>query len=272
MAFIAGSPPSNSASEARGGQSEQTRCPGSLLVENQFLIIPTPGKLEAMRMMCIALQVLALTLTTSLCLGGEAADKRPTWFIFLETGKKTPADKAAVQKMQAGHIQNFKRLFAEKKLFAAGPLSDPAGKKRGIVVVKADSKEELLTYFQPDDYVREGYMIANAVRSVVHKPLNTEEIDPEGIEEERIVQILQPKEQPTAEQRREKAAFLQALVDKGTVGAWYSLESGDVAEVLFCRTTDTKALESLFAQAPAMKAPKESVLIWPQWLSKGVVK
>ena len=43
------------------------------------------------------------------------------WFIFLETGKKTPDDKALVAQMQRGHIDNFKRLFDEQKLFAAGP-------------------------------------------------------------------------------------------------------------------------------------------------------
>ena len=41
----------------------------------------------------------ALMLTAASCFAGETADKRPTWFIFLETGKKTPDDKEAVQKM-----------------------------------------------------------------------------------------------------------------------------------------------------------------------------
>ena len=225
-----------------------------------------------MRLTRFALPILALTLTAALSLAQEAADKRPSWFIFLETGKQTPDDKEAVQKMQAGHIQNFKRLFGEKKLFAAGPLADPARKKRGIVVVKAESKAELLTYFQPDAYVREGYLVANAVRSEVHKPLNTEGIDPDGIEEERIVQITRPTEKPTRKEKRENDAFIQALVDKGTVGAWYTLEDGNVAEVLFCRTTDTKDLETILAQTPTVKAAKASALIWPQWLSKGVVK
>lgn len=225
-----------------------------------------------MRRILLVLAIIALTLTLAQSPAQEAADKRPTWFIFLETGKQTPADKEAVQRMQAGHIQNFKRLFGEKKLFAAGPLGDPSRKKRGIVVVKAESKAELLAYFQPDDYVREGYMTVNAVRSVAHKPLNTEGIDPEGIEEERIVQISRPAQKPTRKQQRANDAFLQSLVDKGTVGAWYTLESGNLAEVVFCRTTDTKALEEIFAQAPAVKASKASALIWPQWLSKGVVK
>ncbi len=220
----------------------------------------------------VRLFIILLALTVAPALADETPDKRPTWFIFLETGKPTPDDKEAVTKMQTGHIQNFKRLFGDKKLFAAGPLKDPSRKKRGIVVVKANSKAELLTYFQPDDYVREGYMTANAVRSVVHKPLNTEGIDPNGIQEERIVQITRPAKKLTRKQQRANTAFLKALVDQGTVGAWYTLESGEIAEVLFCRTTDTPALEAIFAEAPAVKAAQASVLVWPQWLSKGVVK
>ena len=129
-----------------------------------------------------------------------------------------------------------------------------------------------MTYFQPDESVREGYLLANAVRSVAHKPLNTEGIDPSGIEEERIVQISRPTKPPTRKEKRESAAFLPALVDHGTVGAWHTLEGGDVVEVLLCRTTDTKALEEIFAQLPTVKASKASALVWPQWLSKGVVK
>ena len=234
--------------------------------------IPIRKSTDIMPRTRLALSILALALTATVSFGGAPTDKRPTWFIFLETGKKTPDDKQAVQKMQMGHIQNFKRLFGEKKLFAAGPLADPMKKKRGIVVVKADSKKELLTCFQPDEYVREGYMTVNAERSVVHKPLNTEEIDPESIEEERIVQISRPAKRATHKEKQANEAFFQSLMDKGTVGGWYTLAEGSVAEVLFCRTTDTKALEAIFAQTPTVKAAKASALIWPQWLSKGVVK
>ena len=128
------------------------------------------------------------------------------------------------------------------------------------------------TCFQLDEYVRESYLIANAVRSMAHKYLNTEGIDPDGIEEQSIVLITRPTKPPTRKEKRETITFLQALVDQGMVGAWYTLESGDVAEVLFCRSTDTKVLEDLFAKTPAVKATKASALVWPQWLSKGVVK
>ena len=62
------------------------------------------------------------------------ADGKTSWFIFLEKGKPTPDNKAAVASMQRGHIDNFKRLHAEKKLLAAGPLRDPSGFKRGYVI------------------------------------------------------------------------------------------------------------------------------------------
>ena len=54
-----------------------------------------------MRLTRLALPIIALALTTALSPAQEKADKRPTWFIFLETGKPTPDDKDAVAKMQA---------------------------------------------------------------------------------------------------------------------------------------------------------------------------
>ena len=45
--------------------------------------------------------------------------------------------------------------------------------KRGIVIVRVPTKEELITYFQKDEYVRDGYMTLNAKLSVAHKPLAT---------------------------------------------------------------------------------------------------
>jgi uncharacterized protein YciI len=199
---------------------------------------------------------------------GVSADNY--WFIFLESGKKTADDKVAVGKMQTGHIDNFKRLFAEKKLFAAGPMQDPAGKKRGIVVVKAPTKETLTNYFQPDEYVREGYMTLNATPAVAHKALGSEGIDPSGVEEVRIIQVL--RSGTVASDTRADHAFIQALVDKGTIGAWYSMESGAVSEVLFSRSTDSKALQEAFAQYPAAVSGNATVAVWRQWLGKGVLK
>lgn len=221
------------------------------------------------------IQISALTFLALAASAGafpqDAADPRPTWFIFLETGKKTPDDKEAVTRMQRGHIANFEKLHGEKKLFAAGPLADPTRTKRGIVVVKANTREEYVSYFQADDYVREGHMTLNAQRATVHRALRSEGIDPSGIEEVRIVQITRPQTPLTAAQQTEDHAYLKGLLEKGAAGAWYTLEAGSNAEVLFCRSTDTAALTSLFAELPSVKTGKSNALIWPQYIGKGVV-
>jgi uncharacterized protein YciI len=202
----------------------------------------------------------------------EAAKPEHVWFIFLEAGEKTPDDKEKVAQMQRGHIENFKRLFGEQKLIAAGPLQDPGGQKRGIVVVKANSKEDVFRYFAPDEYVRDGYLTLNAEASSVRKPLATEGIDPSGIEEVRIVQILRSGGTDKDGETKANHGFLQKLVDKGTIGAWYSMEEGPVSEVLFSKTADTKMLQDAFLQYPALAPGSANVVVWRQWLGKGVVK
>lgn len=199
-------------------------------------------------------------------------DTEGYWFIFLESGKPTPPDKDAVAKMQAGHVANFGRLFAEQKLFAAGPLADPAGVKRGIVVVKAQNRDTLQRYFDADEYVREGYMTLNARRTVVNKPLNTMGIDPKSMEEVRIIQIDRPSLVLDTDTESNAKAFLQQLVDAGVVGAWYTIEDGPVSEILFSRMTDLKRLEETFASHPSAAAMGLSITVWRQWLSKGVVR
>ncbi len=120
--------------------------------------------------------------------------------------------------------------------------------------------------------MRDGYMTLNATLSVAHKPPATEGIDASGVEEGRIIQILRTSTIATGGERQADHAFLQFLLDKGTIGAWYSMENGPVSEVLFSRTTDTKMLKDTFAPYPAAKAGAAKIVVWRQWLSKGVVK
>src|ERR1043165_6591819 len=190
------------------------------------------------------------------------------WFIFLETGRPVPEDKAAVAALRAGHLENFKRLFADGKLFAAGPMRDPARVKRGIVVVQAPNRQVLMSYFQPDEYVREGYMTVNAQPAKVHQALNHTGIDPNGIEEHRIVLLSRAEEKD----REAVPVFLQRALDEGVIGAWYSLEDGPVGEVVFMRGTDETALRKTMAEYPGLSDQRVTMKIWAQWLGKGVLR
>lgn len=206
-------------------------------------------------------------------LGGCAApapDGPGLWFIFLETGRPTPDDREAVMAMQRGHIDNFKRLFAEGKLLAAGPMADPARSKRGLVVVRASTHAELMGYFQPDAYVREGYMQVKAVPALARRAVYTEGIDATRVEEIRIVLIGRPTAAPDAATAQARRALLQGLVERGAVGAWYTLQAGPVAEVLLARSTDTAMLEAALVPYAA-PADGIAVQVWRQWISPGVV-
>lgn len=203
---------------------------------------------------------------------GALAQAGSDWFIFLETGRKTPDDKAAVTAMQRGHIANFEKLFAQGRLFAAGPLRDPGGIKRGIVVVRAASRDDLVHMFQPDEYVREGYMTLNAEPAVVHKALHTEGIDVKKMDEVRILQISRPSGAPDAAGIARSRAFLHDLLAEGKVGAWYAPKGGPVADILFINSTDHAQIEQLFAAHPDIAGGASTLAIWGQWLAHGVVR
>lgn len=201
----------------------------------------------------------------------HAASRDEMWFVFLESGKTGFSERTALEAMQRGHIANFQRLFGEKKLFAAGPLKDPTEFKRGIAIVKAASQQTLADYFQPDQYVREGFLKLNAAPALVNKALATEGIDSSGIEEVRIVQLMRGDKALSASEAAAQRAQLQRLVDQGPFGAWYTLEAGPVAEVLFSRSKDDKALQTALAALPAVKAGAP-VAVWTQWFAKGVLR
>jgi uncharacterized protein YciI len=197
----------------------------------------------------------------SAALAGCAAVPAPRrdWFIFLEIGVPTPDDREAVMRMQRGHLDNFTRLFEAGRLQAAGPLRDPAGFKRGIVLVRAASMEELRGYFGADDDVRLGHLALNAVPATTRKPLHTDGIDATTIEEVRIVMVARGADEDRLR------GLLRGPLERGSFGAWYSLESGPIAEVLFART-DAPGLDT------ALAALGPAATVWPQWLGKGVLR
>ncbi|MBL8347379.1 MAG: hypothetical protein JNN03_18210 [Rubrivivax sp.] len=201
----------------------------------------------------------------------RAPSRDEMWFVYLESGKKGFTERTALEAMQRGHVANFQRLFGEKKLLAAGPLKDPTDFKRGIVIVKAPSQQTLAEYFKPDEYVREGYLKLNAAPALVNKALATEGIDSSGVEEVRIVQVMRSDKALSSAEAAAQRAMLQRLVDQGPFGAWYTLESGPVAEVLFSRNKDDRVLQTALAALPAVKGGAP-VAVWGQWFAKGVLK
>ena len=193
------------------------------------------------------------------------------WFVFLERGLPTPPDKERVTAMQKGHIENFGRLFAAGKLFAAGPMRDPSQLKRGIVVVRAPDLDTLRRYFDEDEYVALGHMTLNAQPCVVRKALNTTGLNLQKIVENRIV-MLSGAAALAAEERRRLDARLQALVEAGTLGAWYAMEAGPIDHILFSAGKDEAPLQAALATLPGRADERLQAAVWGQWFAEGVVR
>lgn len=193
------------------------------------------------------------------------------WFVFLERGLPTPPDKERVMAMQKGHIDNFGRLFAAGKLFAAGPMRDPAQLKRGIVVVRAPDLDALRRYFDEDEYVALGHMTLNAQPCQVKKALNTTGLNLKKIVENRIV-MLSGAAALRPEERRQLDAALQGLLDDGTLGAWYAMEAGPIDHVLFRAGNDEAPLQAALARLPGRADERLQAAVWGQWFAEGVVR
>jgi uncharacterized protein YciI len=191
----------------------------------------------------------------------------PIWFVFLVKGDHSaPADKA--QAMQDAHIANFKRLFAEHKLLAAGPLQDTTEFRRGIVVLRVPSQEAVRQCFNTDPYVQAGVMHLEVYRWEANtKGFNVKHIDPNAIEENRIALLLGP-EHPNTKTKWPKVARKASGQVSGE-----SFGPGEVKEIrLFAGTSDEAKIKSEMDSDPAIKKGKVRYSLMPLWMAKGTLK
>lgn len=100
-----------------------------------------------------------------------------------------PSDEAELQRMQDAHIGNFEARYVEGRLVTAGPLADPTGERRGIVVLSVETREEVTACFESDPYVQNGIMLVDARRWETPPQGFAVPPDPSRMAEFRIVRI-----------------------------------------------------------------------------------
>lgn len=218
----------------------------------------------------------ALLAATTFCATDEM---KPSYFVFLVTGKNPPkASPEDIQKYQTAHIDNFKRLFGEKKLMTAGPCADPEKTKRGIVVLAVKSEKEISECFKPDPYVSMGFMEVKAMKMTVHfGQINTNNIDPNGIEENRIVVFSAGA--VVADSTGVRAARQKHLDHIRNAGAKAGLafyaslgDSADLRAVALFKGKDDEKISAWIKKDPLVKNGTLKAVKFPQWLGKGVLK
>ncbi len=210
---------------------------------------------------------LPLLALVALAVPQAVAPKQPKmFFVFLTKGDKpSPADAAERTEMMKAHLGNFDAQFKAKKLIAAGPVQDPTQFRRGVVVLTVEDEKEIPGLFTADSFVQKGIMkvdagLWHADRTGIHD----KEIEPEGIEENRIVVVT--AESPLTEpETKAFGTHIAATVDRG-VGGWVGTP-GKRGIFLFQGKED-ESLKKAFGSAEAVKIGKLKLEIFPLYMGK----
>ena len=208
----------------------------------------------------------------SIGFAGQWPSPSKVWWVFLER-TKAPLNVSKEQgdKMQEGHIGNFKRLFGLHKLVSAGPLKDvPGGTKRGIVVLTVGDLKAVKHCFLPDPYVQAGVFDLHAIpMDVQFGRFQTDDISPDGIEENRLVVFT------SAHTLSHEASMTHWEYVCGTGPSRHmkfaasSAGKDDIRGVMVVQGTDDAGLQAWLDGDVVVKSGVLKATIYPQWLAKG---
>jgi uncharacterized protein YciI len=206
------------------------------------------------------------------------APEATVYWIFLTTGKSTAdTERSEIERMQAAHLANFGRLHQEGKLFAAGPLADPQRKMRGIVVVTARDLKSLPALFEPDPYVKRGYMTIDAIKMEIAVGQFQRDVDPKSLAEYRLVLLeksMPDGQEVDAETQKKNLEYCQSIHDAERLcfAGWLHEDRLPRRAILIFRKFDDAILNALIDELPAVKSQAWKATTLPLYMSEGIVK
>lgn len=199
----------------------------------------------------------------------------PVWLMYFMKGTvKAPTDEAAGKKNMEGHFANMKKQASLGRLFAAGPLKDPAEQRRGITVVQAHNRKAVDSYFTQDPFVKAGIMTIDAVEWKVSTNNFNPAVNPSSIIEHRLILITRgmgmSPESPAM--RAEHESVMKSL-DKMPGSVWgYAGGTNGILEAAIISGADDAAIKKKLDSDPLIKKAILAYEILPLWMSKGVVR
>ena len=89
--------------------------------------------------------------------GKDSITLKEYYFVMLTSGpdRDKVKDTAVINKLQAGHMANMKRLFNAGKLLVAGPFGDDSN-WRGIFIFDCETQLEVETLLATDPAIKAG--------------------------------------------------------------------------------------------------------------------
>jgi uncharacterized protein YciI len=215
---------------------------------------------------------LVLALAASLALAADSPAES-LWWVFLNRGPNRNQAEAELKTMQEEHLANLGRLWKEGKSPLAGPLGDD-GVTRGIVVVRAPSREAVTACFAPDPFVRVGRLTVEAYPwSGRAESLGAAQEPVKLVQATLVIVKKGPRWSAEASDlAAAHAAHLRRLETEGAVALSGALtDGGDKLEVLMLRTANAKEAESSLAADPAVRAQHLTLELHPQYLADGIL-
>ncbi|MBG9374925.1 hypothetical protein I5907_01660 [Panacibacter sp. DH6] len=94
-------------------------------------------------------------------LGADEYGMKMYVLVMLKTGPATIDNKATVDSLFGGHMQNIGRLAKENKLVVAGPLAKNNKNYRGIFILNVDTIEKAKALIDTDPAVHAGLLDAD---------------------------------------------------------------------------------------------------------------
>lgn len=225
--------------------------------------------------MAFLFSLLMLSTTAS---GQETNEDTRTqdFFVFLTTGKSTAdVEKAEIEKKQQAHLDNFKKLFEQKKLFAAGPLADPERKLRGIVGLRAADRKQLDEMFQADPYVTEGFLKVEAYPVAGQLGEFRREFSTTEMEEFQLVVVRANPDAPqeSGEMAAATHQYLTSIMtaDKLRSALRFADNDEKVVGVLVLKKQAAGETEKMLDQFGMIKAGHWKATILPLYMSQGIL-
>lgn len=223
----------------------------------------------------------ALLVVLFLLIGLSSAQDAPAkppvknlFFVFLWRPAKAPQyPEAKLNELQAGHMANMKRLYAEQKLQMAGPFLDDT-KLRGIFVFTAQSADEVKGWLATDPAIKAGRL-----EGEVHpwKPAKGEIARPateNGMEKYELLVFRYAENAKQMDDAKLNEAFQRhmkfqlAAFERGdTVIGGPFTDEGDFVGVVIARKDGAK----LASEDPLVSAGVAKIEVHPWMTAKGVL-
>lgn len=202
-----------------------------------------------------------------------APNEAKLFWIFLTTGKSTEGVAGSeIQKMQTAHLENFRRLAGEGKLLTAGPMNDPKGKLRGIVVIKAADEAAVKKMFEADPYITNGFMKVESHQAAITFGKFATKITPSAMEELRLVVLSRPPSATASEEiLTSQGEYTKGLFENGSV-LLATRFVGDSARQIVWIAPPRTDLKGLVESSPIVANAAFEHQIMPLYMGKGSIE